>query len=283
MRNPIENIWMWGYVIDRIPGGMPYALAGKSYCSLETAADYIGTNNIIYMNTRFNEKTLKKCHSGGAEAASDMGELSDKYFRHVNRFENILCSLENGNWVESASRISEFSLSHPGIKGCVFDDFRVPLLEETMVSPETVKQINDALKSKNPKLELYLVTFSYQNQDELAPYLDYFDGLMHWNWVPSMDYWQREYFFELMKLKRLTQKPVIQGMYIHDFGLDSSEPVPFDIFKYTVKKVYNFVRDETLKGCIIPQNGWFCDEKHRGHIQWLKEYTDWFCGTTTPR
>jgi hypothetical protein len=284
MQNIKEKINVWGYVIDEIPSGMPYSVSGSTYCSLETAADYLGADNLIYMNTRFNKTTSQTSScSGGGKVAEDIGELSDKYFKYIDKFGSVTCCLENGNWVESARKISEFSLSHPNIKGAIFDDFRVPVIEETMISPECLKEINDALKSHNPDLKLTIVCYTYQNPEEIIPYLEYFDILSLWSWVPSMDYWQREYFFDLMKWKRASGKPVIQGMYIHDFGIDSSQPVPMDIFQYIVIKIYNFVREGRLDGCIIPQNGWFCHEKHREHIQWLKNYTDWFCATTTWR
>ena len=278
-----EKIWIWGYVLDQIPGGMPYTLSGATYCSLETAADYLGSDNLIYMNSRFNSEKVKSCSSGGAPVPSDFGDLSDKYFQHIGHSGNVICCLQNGNWVESAAKISEFSLTHSNIKGAIFDDFRVPALDETMVSPDKLKEINQALKRHNHEPQLYLVTYSYQDQKELLPYLDHFDVLSFWTWVPSLDYWQREYYFDLMKLKKLTGKPIIQGMYIHDFGIDSAEPVPFDTFQFIVEKTYNLVRAGTLDGCIIPQNGWFCHRKHRKHIQWLKDYTDWFCDTTTCR
>lgn len=283
MKNLLDNIWMWGYVIDAIPGGMPYSTAGKTYCSLETAAEYMNVNNIIYMNTRFTAETIKSCHSGGVEIPEDFGGLSDKYFRHVKGYDNVLCALEHGNWAGSAARLSEFSLEHPCVKGAIFDDFRVPLMDETLLPPREVEKVHKALKSKNEKLKLYLTVFSYQDLEEFMPHTEYCDGLTYWNWVPSMDYWQREYFFDLIKLKKKTGKPVIQGMYIHDFGLGTDRPVPLDIFKYTVRKVYNLVRSEVLDGCIIPQNAWFSHEEHMEHIQWLKDYTGWFHATTTRR
>ena len=117
---------------------------------------------------------------------------------------------------------------------------------------------------------------------EFVPYLEYFDVLTHWTWIPDMHYWNK-YFLILQKIRGITGKPVIHGLYIHDFGIDSGKPVPMDIFQASVKKTFNYAADGLLEGVIIPQNGWFADEEHREHVQWLKEYIEWFCGTRTVR
>ena len=44
-----SQAWTWGYVISgAIPGEVPFV--GKSGCSLETAAAYLGTPNVVFMN-----------------------------------------------------------------------------------------------------------------------------------------------------------------------------------------------------------------------------------------
>jgi hypothetical protein len=280
MQNIRKKIHSWGYVLDEVPGNVPFVFGGTR-CSLETAADYIGSKNLIYMNSMYGPEQLKKRHPSVHPGFGE-GTLSDKYFRHLSKYDSVMCALEHGRYAECAEEISRFSLTHPTVKGAVFDDFCVPAVAGTMISPEQLGEIRDALRSHNPGLKLHIVTFDYQNPKDLVPYLEHFDELSRWCWIPSADYWNK-YYFEVSNLKRITGKPVIQGVYIHDFGIDSESPVPMDIFQLSIRKICQYTLDGHLDGFIIPQAGWFSHEKHRNHIQWMKNYIDWFCGTATAR
>jgi len=258
-----NGMWVWGFVLDEIPGAMP-DMNGKSYCSLETGAEYLGIDNVIYVNS-----------------LRDASTLDDKYFKHLANCKNVICSLEQKKYEESARLVSEFSLTHKNISGALIDDFSV---EKT--KPDELRKVYECLKSKNPDLRLYLVRYTWQDQQELIPYLPYFDAINLWIWISTDYYWRSEYTYDVVKIKKLTGKPVLQGVYMHNYGETwhtSEEPIPMDLLQLQLKTVVDFHRLGQIEGCVILMNGWFCRENHREHMQWMKNYLDWFYGTTTRR
>ena len=52
-----NQIWVWGYVLETVPGPMMF-VNGQTACSLETAADYLGADNVIYMDSCTNRANL---------------------------------------------------------------------------------------------------------------------------------------------------------------------------------------------------------------------------------
>lgn len=264
-----KGLWVWGYVLEQVPGEMQF-VNGKTWCSLESGADYLGADNVVFMNSMH-----------------DIGNLNEQTFKHVEKFEGVICGLQHDtSYVESAEKVSEFSLQHKNIKGAVIDDFLMSVNSAESFKPADLKKVQAALKKKNPDLKLYVVRYTWQNQQEIIPYLDYFDVLNLWVWISTTEFWQAKYEYEIKNIRKLTGKPVIQGLFVHNYGETwgtSEEPLTMETTQWQFKKSLNLLRNGELEGCIILQNGWFCRENHREQIQWIKNYTDWFYGTSTWR
>ncbi len=45
-----NRFWLWGYVLDTVPGTAMFVDHTTS-CSLETGAEYLGCDNILWMNS----------------------------------------------------------------------------------------------------------------------------------------------------------------------------------------------------------------------------------------
>ena len=99
-----NKLWVWGYVMDKIPGFVPFVNEPTS-CSLETACRYLGADNAVFMNSMH-----------------DIDALDDGLFSHLRDRKNVVCALTHGKYAESAERISAFSLTHPNVCGAVLDD-----------------------------------------------------------------------------------------------------------------------------------------------------------------
>ena len=63
--------------------------------------------------------------------------------------------------------------------------------------------------------------------------------------------------------------------------LDGEKPVALDLVHLQCEKIFPRIRDSSLEGCIVLQNGWFDRNDHREQLQWMKDYLEWFYGTTT--
>jgi putative AlgH/UPF0301 family transcriptional regulator len=59
--------------------------------------------------------------------------------------------------------------------------------------------------------------------------------------------------------------------------------VPLDIFKKSVETICAHTADGTINGFIIPQAGWFSAPSKYEHVNFLRNYLQWFAGTATTR
>ena len=265
-----SKFWVWGYLMDETPDMVSF-VPNPTYCSLETAAQYLDLKNIVYMNP-MHDLNLKSYDSGKLERFNSDG--------------NIICAITNDSQLcsDAALRISRQSLRHPNIKGALIDDFLDHGGATDNLSVETMKQTYYNLKSVNPELKLYVVRYMHQDPHELDPYLDYFDVINLWNWVSTEYGWRAVYDRFLHQLRRDTGKPVIQGIFLHNYAetyKNTEEPVPLDLLELQCEKIFPKVRDGSLDGCIFLQSGWFSAKSHRKQVEFLREYLNWFINTTS--
>ncbi|MEN6301346.1 MAG: hypothetical protein ABFD96_01400 [Armatimonadia bacterium] len=259
-----SKAWTWGYVIDgAVPGEVPFV--GRSYCSLETAASYLGTPNVVYMNSNHDRATL-----------------TPQFLDHVAGCEQVVCGLEHGHYAEAARQVSQLSLTRPNITGGLIDDYLDFHGPSAKMTPEETREVYEGLKSQNDALRLYVVRYTWQDQADLLPYLPYFDVLNLWVWVANTYDWQVRLSAELEKIKQITGKPILLGLFLHDYG-GSGGPMPMDVLEVQFQKAVAFARSGLIEGFVILQSGWLDREEHRPQAQWVQQYLQWAFGTTTTR
>ena len=285
MQRVLDHVFNWGYMLDQVPAMVPF-ISGPATCSLETAADYLGAKNIIYMNSMYGRVELQERRKNPDPASLAMYEhlaenwLSDRHFRRLAKYDTVICALEHHNYLESAAAISRLSLQYRNIKGVLFDDFKVPLMPYTELSPAQLADIYAATKNANPDLKLYLVSFDYQDLKDYEPYLDYFDVMTRWSWIQDPLYYEY-YWRDHRRLRNVCQgKQLLQGIYFANTGRDGGF-VNLDFFQLSIKALADYVAWDKLDGLIIPSPGYFGRENLREHVQWLKNYLQWRHETTT--
>lgn len=280
-----DRIWTWGYVLDKVPSAAPFTFE-KTRCSLETQTAYLGAERTFYMNSMFSREHIEKNFSVWdpeiIENCTD-NRLSDMHMNRLKCMKEIYCTLEHDNYLESAIRIAKLSLKYKNIVGVHFDDFC-----GARGSKKLLPVVRDAIKEINPALKIAIVTYSFWDQAEYKDTSEYVDLYSRWCWVPSEDYW-RQHKDDIKRLRDITgpDKKIVQGIYIHDFG-SSGLPVtqclskvPMEVFKLSVETICENTWDGTLDGIILPQAAYFSCLSHKSHISFLKEFVDWFDGTTT--
>lgn len=268
------NYWIWGYTMKKVPEKLPY-MPEETYCSLETAANYFGAERVIYMNSS---------HS--------MDNYDDEQFKYIENIKEVIIAVTSDNRTikEAAKRASEFSARHPNITGVVIDDFMdTPVGPASGFSVEDVKEIYENVKSANPDLKLWVVRYSRHPIEQIEPFLDYIDGIIWWVWVDTEHYWRYQYQLDLKKLGAYN-KPVLQGVYLNNYGESYNKPVKLDMLKIIMPRVANAMKNNQdfygvadVQGCVLLQNGWMGVESHREQVQWLKNFVDFHRGTTTVR
>ena len=262
-----NQMWIWGYVLEDVPGPMMF-VDGQTECSLETAADYLGADNVVFM-----------------DSCTSRDNLNDRLFKYVAKYKQVICGLDHADYVDCARRISEFSLTHPNITGAMLDDFRELHGPSRDMTPTQLQEIHQALKSANPKLKLYVVWYHMRlDIEELIPFKDAFDGVSLWCWNSTEHFWNAIY--SERDLPRfhylLPDKEILQGQFLHAYG-DAGGPQPMEQLKLQCSKIGDQLRKGVIQGWIVLQNGFFCRESHREQVQFLKGYFDWFLGTRTRR
>lgn len=265
-----DKAWIWGYVINGpVPGRVLHAPHDRSACSLETAVDYIGVPNVVFMNSDNNKETL-----------------APEYLQPLAHCKQIICSLQHGAYVETAKKISQLSNTYSNLKGGLIDDFIDYHGPSKSMTVEETRAVHEALKSENPALRLSVVQYTWQDpaQDQalLRPYLPYLDVINLWVWVANQYDWNVKMNNYIEQLAARTGKPILLGLFLHDYG-GTGGPMPMDILELQFKKAMGWAKSGLIEGFVMLQNGFFDHESHRPQIQWVKQYLDWTFGTWTNR
>lgn len=280
-----DKIYAWGYVLDKVPTAVPFVF-GKTRCSLETEAEFLGVKKAFYNNSMFSRDYYCR-HFSYMDTDEIMANCLDKrlsaqHMTHLAKLAEVFCTLEHGNYRESAISVAKRSLRFQNIKGIHFDDF-------TPAMGALLPQIHDDIKAINPALRIAVVTYADPNQplaEYVKPFAEYIDFFSRWCWRPALHYWEH-HAEDIARLREAVgpAKQIVQGIYIHDFGSDmqNRHAVPMDVFRKSVETICENTSNGTIDGFIIPQAGWFCMRDKYEHIRFLKDYIDWFDGTTTVR
>ena len=265
-----DKAWIWGYMINgAVPGNVPFAPNDRSACSLETAADYMDVPNVIFMNSNHDMKTL-----------------TPEYLKPLANCKQIVCGLQHGAYAETAKKVSQLSKIYPNIKGGLIDDFLDYHGPSKSMTVEETRAVYEALKSENPDLRLAVVQYTWQDpaQDQaiLRPYLPYIDIINLWTWVPDPYEWNAKLNNYIEQMTARTGKPVLLGLYLHDFG-GTGGPMPMDMLELQMKKAMGWAKCGRIEGFVMIHSGYFDDENHRPQIQWTKEYLNWAFKTYSSR
>ena len=260
-----DKAWMWGYVISKsglvISKSKEVPFVGPSGCSLEMAANYLGTPNAVFLNSNHDKETL-----------------CPEYLDPLASCPKVICALQHGAYEETARKISGISRQYPNICGGLIDDFIDFHGPSAKMTADDTRRVQAALKSENPDLKLYVVQYTWQDQRDLEVYLPYIDAISLWVWVGNTYDWQVKMRMELENIARKLKKPVFLGLYMHDYG-GTSQAIAMDVLETQTKKTIEFAKAGLIEGFVILLSGWFDREDHRPQVQWLKQYLDWAFGT----
>ena len=217
-----DGAWTWGYVIPgKLPGPVPYVFPRGSSCSLETAAKYLDTPNVVLMNDEW---------------------AAPGYLERMAPFKRVLCAIPVRKPAEAA-RLSAFSKKHPNIVGAMIDDFL--LIDKPPV--EQVKALSAALRSQNRSLKLYVVWYTHSKDEELVPYLPYIDVINLWVWVGNKEEWRAKIDGRLERLAQVAHKPVVIGLYLHDYGVPPPDNKPRAAWSWTKPLALDILEAQYVK------------------------------------
>lgn len=145
--------------------------------------------------------------------------------------------LGNTEDVIAASKIGNIS-------GGVVDDFFSPK-RINRFTPDVLMKMKKALHENG--LDFWCVLYGHELKDELAPYLECFDGITFWFWrteeLKNMEH-TLEKVFHLAK-----GKPVMLGAYLYDYAI--RRPMDPAIFEQQISRYFSLLRDGKIEGVIF--------------------------------
>ena len=269
-----DGAWTWGYVIPgKLPGHVPFVFPDGSSCSLETAAEYLGTPNVVLMNAKWAEP----------------GHLE-----RLTSCRRVLCAIQVDD-AAGAAKLSAMSKKYRNIVGAMIDDFYPVEAKEGILPVEVLKATYTALKSENPALKLYVVRYTTNRDDVLIPYLPYFDVVNLWSGSGTREGMWPNMEERVEKAAQVTGKPIVLGLYLHNYQAPRpdnwktmapwtwTKVMPMDMLQDQQLKTTDLLRKGKIEGFILLQNGWLDYETHRPQMQWTKDYLDWLFQTQTIR
>ena len=223
-----ENLWVWG-------GPTPYWGGSMADDTLVRGARYFDAKNGVYVYGPTDEKMMR-IHSG---------------------FKRILCQV-NGNCrtpgaqrgmsdEANAEELSRLSLEFPNIVGAMCDDVAVKF--RGTVPPEAFEARRRGLTKYNDQLKMYGVIYVHELEHKdfsaILPYLDVVN-LWFWNMDEILDYDR----YLLLCQERFPGKPILQGIFLHDYGIsDAGAPPP--LLLYQLDKAREYMTSGVVAGVVI--------------------------------
>mgnify|MGYP007005894815 FL=1 len=223
-----DNLWVWG-------GPTPYWGGSMADVTLIRGAQYYNAKNVVYVYGPTTEKMLG-LHSG---------------------FKRVLCQVnancrtpgaqEGKNDEENAEHLSKLSLQFPNIVGAMCDDVTTNF--QKVVLPEPFEARYKALKKYNDKLKMYGVVYVHELYHKdfsyIQPYMDTVN-LWFWHLDEILDYDQHL----LQCQKMFPGKPIIQGIFLHEYGRSDSGNLP-QLLIHQLDKAREYITKGVVEGVII--------------------------------
>ena len=223
-----DNLWVWG-------GPTPYWGGSMADDTLVRGAQYFDAKNAVYV----------------------YGPTDDKMMQLHSGFKRILCQVNSqcrtpgaqGTMSDesNAEALSKLSLKYPNIVGAMCDD--VATYFRNLVLPEAFEARYKALKKYNDKLKMYGVIYVHELARKdfslILPYLDTVN-LWFWNMDEILDYDRNI----LLCQERFPGKPIIQGIFLHEYGISDAGNLP-ELLIYQLDKAREYMTRGIVEGVII--------------------------------
>ena len=223
-----DNLWLWG-------GPTPFWGGSMADDTLIRGAKYFGAKNAVYVYGPTDEKMMR-LHSG---------------------FNRLLCQVNSqcrtpgaqGTMSDEANaeELSRLSLRFPNIVGAMCDDMTTYFRRKVL--PEAFEARSKALKKYNDKLKMYGVIYVHElGQKDFTLILPYLDTVNLWFWYMDeiLDYDRNI----LLCQERFPGKPIIQGIFLHDYGLSDAGTLP-KLLVYQLDKAREYMTRGIVEGVIL--------------------------------
>jgi hypothetical protein len=207
--------------------------------------------------------------------------LAMEKLRHLNE---VVCDISkwkfrrtndggSANWVdgspavvrEEAAHLSQLSLSYPNIKGGFHDDM-LGLLRREGYTPEQYGTISGALKSHNPKLQLWGVVYAHELDEDWSGLLPYIDVVNLWVWESKHLTLLDKYVQHCQEV--FPGKPINMGCYLRDYTLRRA--VPMNLLKHQWNRVLEGVDAGILAGYSILAA--VLIDVHEKEARWVRDF-----------
>ena len=242
-----DNTWVWG-------GPTPYWGGTMADDTLVRGADYFNADNVVYVYGPTDDKMMtmhskykrmlcqvnSQCRTPGAQnnftgatgkTAENLRTPGEKNFADA----------------ENAEYLSKLSLQYPNIAGAMCDD--VSTYFEKIVLPEPFEARYKALKKFNDKLRMYGVIYVHElgtkDYSLIQPYMDVVN-LWFWNKDEILEYDEN---IELCR-KNFPGKPILQGIFLHEYGRADSGNVP-ELLVYQLDKAREYIAKGIVEGVVL--------------------------------
>jgi hypothetical protein len=225
--------WVWeGQGLD--PGVHP------SIFGVGEGADFFGLRKVRFLFHPTTDLVLTKL-AGKKEVFCDISKWLAKDTEDGGSTSYGDTSLETV--IAEAEKIGRFSLAHPNVTGCFYDDMK-GLMRRENLGADACAQVYEAVKRHNPALRLACVVYSHELDppsfwEPLAPYMD---EISFWVWSYEDLQGLEDH---LTRCRDVFQgKPVIMGCYLRDYSTRS--PIPMDALKFQWEFVARALADGRL-------------------------------------
>ena len=244
----MDKVWVWG-------GPTPLWGGSTAKGGAARGARYFGARNVAYQYGPNNAEMLETFRS----------------------FKRVLCpvsrhcrSVDVGDELADARRISRLSRTYRNIVGAVVDDLSMPANFPRIAGK--LAALRAALRAANPHLALYGVVYAHHLETDFTAVVPHLDGVNLWVWNPR-DLGRMKAFVRQAR-KVFASKPILMGLFMHDYFSDDEgtarKPVPMKLLKLQFETAAALLRGRQVDGLVILGDREIA--KHPAEAEWIRRF-----------
>lgn len=250
-KNLSEQLWLWSHPAGSHNTGCK--LPGASSITPVDAARFMGIPNVIMVRY------------GGHPQPED-------FVSHLEPLKNVpkvIWSVIGDSSTKQTkaddTELLRLTPKYPNLKGAMMDDFFPTPSTPCRLLPEEVKNIKENLEKTG--LELWVVLYDHQLDQDISAYLPYCDVINFWTWKAEN---LRCLEDNLSRVKKTcANKKIALGCYMWDYG-SGGAPIPLDTMEFQGETALKYLKNGDIQS-IVFLGSCICDLNIEA-VSWTKNW-----------
>ena len=232
-----EMLWAWGNPEMGQPG--VHTSATYAQASPMERAQILGVPNVIMAGYGLpdSDEAAVQAMAALEDAQRVIWEISPRTGDASNPFD----------YSDTIARVRRLASTHPKIEGVLLDDMSTVAIDAGL-KPDHIRAIRDQLGPDGERIRILGVVYTMNlNDPHLDEYVRELDVINLWTWH-ARDLAQLDENVAYCAA-RWPDKPIILGLYMHDYG--DGRSIPLDLLQHQNETAFALVQDKRIQGVVF--------------------------------